>query len=173
MKQELFNGIAKGDLPVLAITMLGGRNPLDFPIASDAIAPLHAKSVDPLLAQAQWIALLAHLSQTAKHCAQPHLTDQLKALGVRRTQTVVISLAREYVRAWDTAMSIGFALSTDDVLHVTYALPPHDHLIKDFRTLAETYLLLLRVMAPRDGGQLFRWLSERASVHAAQAQAIQ
>jgi hypothetical protein len=173
MEQELFNGIANGHLPLLAITTLGGRHPADEATLEDAMSPLRDAGVDPLLAHAQWIALLAHLSQTAKRCAQPQLADQLKALGVRRGKTVVISLAREYVRAWDKATAIGFVLSSDDVLRMTHSMPLHNRLTEDFRALAETYRLLLWLMAPRDGGQLFRWLSERASVHAAQAQAIQ
>ena len=173
MEQELFNGIAKGELPVLAITLLGARHPPDDAITPDIIVPSRMTAVDPLLAQAQWIALLAHLSQTARRCAQPDITDQLKAFGVRRAKTVVTSLAREYVRAWDHATSIGYVRSAEDVLRMTYAMPRHDQLTQEFRALAETYRLLLWVMAPRHGGQLFRWLSERASVHAAQAEAIQ
>lgn len=173
MEQDLFNGIAKGQLPVLAITRLGARHPSGDATTSRIIAPSRMTAADPFLAQAQWIALLAHLSQTARRCAQPDIADQLKAFGVRRAKTVVTSLAREYVRAWDHAASIGFVRSADDVLHMTGMMPRHDPLTEEFRALAETYRLLLWVMAPRHGGQLFRWLSERASVHAAQAQAIQ
>jgi hypothetical protein len=175
MDPELFNRISKGELPVLAVTLLGARHPSgDFhPASSDVAMSRRFKGVDPLLAQAQWVALLAHLSQTASRCAQPDIADQLKTLGVRRSQTVVTSLAREYVRAWDLAVSIGFVHSPHDVLQVTHTMLQHDHLTEDFRALADTYRLLLWVMAPRNGGQLSRWLSDRASVHAAQAQAIQ
>jgi hypothetical protein len=173
MEQELFNGIARGDLPVLAITLLGARIPSDDDVISGVISPSLITAVDPMLAQAQWIALLAHLSQTARRCAQPEVTNQLKPYGIRRAKTVVNGLAREYVRAWNFAASKGFVRSVNDVLCMTHTMPRHNLLTEDFRTLAETYRLLLWVMAPRNGGQLFRWLSERASVHAAQAEAVQ
>ncbi len=97
----------------------------------------------------------------------------LRTLGVRRPRTVVIDLTREYVCAWAVADSNGLVLSATEVFRITRALPVKDQLAEEFRALAETYQLLLQAVAPSDGDALFRWLSERASVHVAQAQAVQ
>ncbi len=172
MKQELFNGIAKGDLPMLASTMPGGRITADSMAPSDAVRLPYETGMHSALAHAQWVVLFAHLSHTARRCAQADVAGQLKSLGVRRTQTVVISLAREYVHARDLAGALGVTPSVDEVWRTAYAMPLHDHLAKHFRELAQAYLKLLWITAPREGSPLSRWLRERASVHTAQAQAI-
>ncbi|MEO9215703.1 MAG: hypothetical protein ABI227_08630 [Rhodanobacter sp.] len=136
--------------------------------------PIHlSAAVNRDVTYAQWTTLLAHIAHLAEHCAQPHTAQHLKTLGVRRTRTVVIGLAREYVYAWDVADSNGFALSASAVLRIARAMPVNGPLTEEFHALADIYRLLLRAMAPRDGDALFQWLSERASVHVAQAQAVQ
>ena len=173
MKQDLFNSIAAGNLPLSAIILLPGRNIPDRATPLDTSPAHRCAAVNRDVAYVQWTALLANIAHMAELCAQPHTAQHFRTLGVRRPRTVVIDLAREYVYAWDVADSNGYVLSAVEVLRVTRALPVNDQLVEEFRALAETYRLLLQVMAPPDGDALFRWLSERASVHIAQAQAVQ
>lgn len=137
-------------------------------IAIDTI-PIHP---DRDVGHAQWTTLLAHIAHLATRCAQPHTVRFLKTLSVRRPRTVVIDLAREYEFAWNVAYSNGLILSATEVFRISRTLPINDDLAEAFFALAKTFQRLLRDMAPRDGDALFRWLSERASVHVAQAQAV-
>ena len=154
---------------MLADVVCDGKSTPDVAIVVDTI-PTHP---DRGVGNVQWTALLAHIAHIATLCAQPHTAKFLRTLSVRRPRTVVIDLAREYVFAWDVAYSNGLVLSATEVFRITCNLPVNDKLADEFFALAETYQRLLHTMAPRDGDALFRWLSERASVHVAQAQAVQ
>lgn len=169
MKQDMFNSVANGDLPLLANSLLCQQERPNCAASETAIATSRSSGFDPALVQAQWAAVLAHVSHTAERCACSVMVRQLKAFGVKRTRTVVISLAHEYVKAGGIAASNGFMPSTQDVLLITRTMRSHDQLSEEFRALANAYRLLLVAMAPRDGGRLFNWLSDHASVHDARA----
>jgi hypothetical protein len=169
VKQDLFNSIASGNLPMLAEVAFDGKGNPDVATVVDAIPTYPDQGVGNV----QWTALLAHIAHIATLCAQPHTAQFLRTLSVRRPRTVVIDLAREYVFAWNVAYSNGLVLSATEVFRITRNLPVNNELADEFFALAETYQRLLYAMAPRNGDALFRWLSERASVHVAQAQAVQ
>lgn len=169
MTQEFFDSIAEGKLPLVA-GMLSQHRAITDDGTSPAAHP--APSADGGAVHAQWGALLARLAYTAQRCAQPDVMQQLRGFGVRRTKTVVISLAHEYGRALELAASCGMHVSIDDVLLRSQHVAPHERLDDEFHALAEAYRRLAWVMALRDGSPLSRWLNARAYVHGAQAQAI-
>lgn len=173
MNQDHFSSIAAGNLPLLAFTLFPERNIPHFTIPRITLPASHCAPVSQDIAYVHWTALLARIAHMARLCAQPHIAQYLSALGVRRTRTVVIDLAREYVYAWDVTGANGLLLSATEVMRITQSLPVSNHLAEEFGALAENYRFLLRTIAPRGGDALFRWLSERASVHIAQAQAVQ
>ncbi|MEO5625013.1 MAG: hypothetical protein ABIQ70_03255 [Dokdonella sp.] len=173
MKQDLFNSIAAGNLPLLAINLFPARDIPDRAIRLGTCLTYRCAAVSRDVTYDQWTALLANIAQLAKLCAQPHAAKIFRSIGVRRPRTVVIDLAREYAYAWDVAESNGLVLSAAEVLRVTRTRPVNDQLAAEFRALADTYRLVLQAMAPANGNALFRWLSESASVHIAQAQAVQ
>lgn len=164
--QELFDSIAKGDLPAWTVALLPAG------LLDNADSAYCPKGRQAVIALAQWQLLLAHLAHTAQRCAQPDVTLQLKAFGVRRTRTVVINLAREYARAWNFAMTHGFLPATSHVWALMRTLGSGDSLDSAFHDLANAYRQLPRRMALQPDDPLARWLTTRAYVHDAQAQAI-
>ncbi|HHT8996799.1 TPA: hypothetical protein ACT5B2_000844 [Burkholderia cenocepacia] len=169
MKQEIFDGIAGGKLPLLAASLSDQHVPMDGAHSSGPIGVSSPASIDPVSAQIQWTAVLAQLSHTAEQCAHSDMVQQLKAFGVRRTRTVVIDLAHEYVKAHGMATSLGFAPKTREVLRVARAMPVHDQLADEFRALANAYRKLLTVLAPTGQDRLFRWIGGHATVHDSRA----
>ncbi|HEY9131100.1 MAG TPA: hypothetical protein VIM98_05025 [Dyella sp.] len=166
MTQELFDSIARGDLLAWTVALLPAH------ISGNADAAYCPRGRQAVVALAQWQRLLAHLAHTAQRCAQPEVTLQLKAFGVRRTHTVVINLAREYAKAWNLAMTHGFLPATAHVWAFMQTLASDDSLDDAFHALAHAYRQLPRLMTLRADDPLVRWLSARAYVHDAQAQAI-
>jgi len=169
MKQEIFDGIASGKLPLLAASLSDQQTPMDSPHSGGPSGASSSSSVDSVSAHTQWIAVLAQLSHTAKQCAHSDMVQQLKAFGVRRTRTVVIDLAHEYVKAHGMATSLGFAPKTREVLRVARAMPVHDQLADEFRALANAYRKLSTILAPKDQDRLFRWIGDHATVHDSRA----
>ena len=139
--------------------------PVVAAVSSDAAAERAAL-------QALWIELLARLCHAAQDCARPAAVQRLRVIGVRRTGTAALQLAREYADAQRMAAVAGFAPSQEDVSHRMRELDLSDDFGRDLRELAASYEALLAAQAPRRGTQLHRWLSGRCRVHAAQAEVI-
>lgn len=129
-------------------------------------------AADRAALQALWVELLARLSHAEQECSRPAAVRRLRVFGVRRTGTAAVLLAREYADASRMAAIAGFTPPAEQVLGRARELVLRDDLGRDLHELAATYEQLLLLQAPRRGTLLYRWLSGRCRVHAAQAEAI-
>ncbi|MEN1398743.1 hypothetical protein [Pseudomonas aeruginosa] len=169
MKQEVFDGIACGKLPLLAASLTSQQVPMgDIHLdGSDSASNLVGPSPAPV--RAQWIGLLAQISHIAEQCTHLDMVRQLKASGVKRARTTVIHLAREYVEASGRAASMGYSPSAQEVLRVTQTMRPHGQLVDEYRKLADAYRELSTALAPKDRDFISHWINHRLSVHDSQA----
>ncbi|PRG41466.1 hypothetical protein [Burkholderia multivorans] len=169
MKQEVFDGIARGKLPLLAASLSDQQVPMDGAHSSGPLGAPGPVNVDLVSAHIQWTAILAQISHTAERCAHSDMVQQLKAFGVKRTRTVVIDLAHEYVKARGMATSLGFAPKTREVVRIARAMPVHEQLADEFRALANAYRKLSTVLVPKDQDRFSRWIVDHATVHDSRA----
>jgi len=120
-----------------------------------------------------WTQLLARLTHVADTFAQPAVAAQLRRMGVKNTETALTSLAREYARATQIALTTGGAPRPHEVMNRARALAARQDLQQDFFDLAQGYRLLIRELALPAQCQRQRWLEGRALVHVAQAKALE
>jgi hypothetical protein len=124
------------------------------------------------LARMLWTELLARLTHVAEVFARQEAAAQLKGLGVRSADTALASLAREYARASQIALTTGAAPLPHEVMQRALSFSGQQDLQRDFLELAEGYRQLMRALALPQNCQRQRWLHGRALVHVAQANAF-
>lgn len=120
-----------------------------------------------------WTELLARLTHVADVFARPDIAADLRSRGVRRTDAVMASLAREYAKAGQIALTLGTAPRPHEVMHRARDLDGHGDLQQELLALAGGYRLLIQALALPSDCHRQRWLEGRALVHTAQAQALQ
>jgi hypothetical protein len=172
-EEELFDSIAKGDIASLMAAFPSRCGPHDR--AGRGAKPCLRclpEGASALSVQGLWTQLHVRLLWTTWECAKPDAIGRLAALGIRRPRTVVLSLAREYVKAQSMATVAGFKPHPQDVSQLAREPSHYDNLDDNFRGLAENYQLIMQAMEPLSETLLYRWLRGRAMVHFAQAEAI-
>ncbi|RDU99472.1 hypothetical protein [Trinickia dinghuensis] len=131
--------------------------------------PNNEKNLDLL---GLWSGLLVQLLYTARECTQPDAIRRLRAFGVRNPNTVARNLLGEYAKAHDFAVASGFKLPQSEIERLMHEQGLRDDLSEDFRALAQQYQQLSAAMWPRCGSPQFRWVSRKAQVHFARANAL-
>lgn len=119
-----------------------------------------------------WTELLARLTHVAEVFARPDIAADLRTRGVRRTDAVMASLAREYAKAGQIAMTLGTSPRPHEVMHRARDLGGHGDLQQEFLALARGYRQLIQALALPADCHRQRWLEGRALLHKAQADAL-
>ncbi|HEY0956344.1 MAG TPA: hypothetical protein VGE36_16410 [Roseateles sp.] len=120
-----------------------------------------------------WTALLARLTHVGEVFSQPDVAVQLRRLGIRSTEAALASLAREYAKASQIALTTGTPARPHEVMHLARSLGSPVDLQRDFHELASGYRQLMQALALPADCSRHRWLEGRALLHVAQADALQ
>ncbi|MBP6903263.1 MAG: hypothetical protein KBC73_24455 [Burkholderiaceae bacterium] len=126
----------------------------------------------PASAQGLWTEVLARLSLAAVACDGPEARRQLHVLGVRRTGTAALLLARELAMARRMASASGCLPRPLDLHHRVGQLARPADLDWHLQGLAAAYQQLLQHQDTWPQGPVCRWLEARCRVHAAQAESL-
>jgi len=120
-----------------------------------------------------WTELLARLTHVADVLSRPEVAAQLRALGVRSANAALRSLAREYAKAGQIALTTGAPPRPHEIMNRALGLAVGGDLRQDLVELAEGYRRLIQALALPAHCNRHRWLEGRALLHVAQAHALE